>query len=186
MFLQTLRVHFFMKPNRDQLNRLLHSNWIHLAMLIALCSGVCEAQNGKLSTGKLAKIDATVSKFMASTHVPGVSEAVVENGEHDWDQGFGFADLENNVPAGEHTLFRLASISKSLTAAAAMEVWERGRLDLDAPVQKYCPSFPQKLWPISVRQVLGPLVGFATTNPACKMIPKSATRNALTIPSRLG
>ena len=148
-----------MKPNRDQLNRLLHSNWIHLAILIALCSGVCEAQNGKLSSGKLAKIDAAVSKFMASTHVPGLSVAVVENGEYEWAQGFGFADLENNVPASEHTLFRLASISKSLTATAAMQLWERGRLDLDAPVQKYCSSFPQKPWPVSIRQVLGHLGG---------------------------
>jgi len=148
-----------MKLNRDRLSRLLRANWTYLAILIALCSGVCAAQNGKLSSGKLAKIDAAVNKFMASTHVPGVSVAVVENGEYEWGQGFGFADLENNVPTSEHTLFRLASISKSLTATAAMQLWERGRLDLDAPVQKYCPSFPQKAWPISTRQVLGHLGG---------------------------
>jgi CubicO group peptidase (beta-lactamase class C family) len=96
---------------------------------------------------------------MASTHAPGLSVALVENGEYEWSQGFGFADLENNVPASEHTLYRLASISKSLTATAAMELWERGQLDLDAPVQKYCPSFPQKPWPITTRQVLGHLGG---------------------------
>jgi serine beta-lactamase-like protein LACTB len=148
-----------MKLNRDRLSRLLRANWTYLAILIALFPGVCAAQNGKLSSGKLAKIDAAVNKFMASTHVPGVSVAVVENGEYEWGQGFGFADLENNVPTSEHTLFRLASISKSLTATAAMQLWERGRLDLDAPVQKYCPSFPQKPWPISTRQVLGHLGG---------------------------
>jgi serine beta-lactamase-like protein LACTB len=148
-----------MKLNRDRLSRLLRANWTYLAILIALFPGVCDAQNGKLSSGKLAKIDAAVNKFMASTHVPGVSVAVVENGEYEWGQGFGFADLENNVPTSEHTLFRLASISKSLTATAAMQLWERGRLDLDAPVQKYCPSFPQKPWPISTRQVLGHLGG---------------------------
>jgi serine beta-lactamase-like protein LACTB len=148
-----------MKRNRDRFSRLLFANCIHAAILIALGSGVCAAQNGKLSSGKLAKIDAVVSKFMASTHVPGVSVAVVENGEYEWAQGFGFADLENNVPASEHTLFRLASISKSLTATAALQLWERGGLDLDAPIQKYCPSFPQKPWPVSVRQVLGHLGG---------------------------
>src|SRR6202162_789829 len=148
-----------MKPNSDRLSRLLRSNWIHLAILIVLCSGFCEAQSGKLSSGKLARIDAAVSKFMASTHVPGMSVAVVENGEYEWAQGFGFADLENNVPATEHTLYRLASISKSLTATAAMQLFERGQLDLDAPVQKYCPSFPQKPWPITTRQVMGHLAG---------------------------
>src|SRR5271169_4189373 len=148
-----------MKPNRVRLSRLLRSNWIHLAIVIALCSGVCAAQNGKLSPGKRTQIEAAVSKFMASTHVPGISVAVIENGEYEWASGFGFADLENNAPASEHTLFRLASISKSLTATAAMQLWERGQLDLDAPVQKYCPSFPQKPSPITTRQVMGHLGG---------------------------
>ena len=149
----------FMKPNTDRLCRMFLSTRIQLAILIALCAGVCAAQNGKLSSGKLERIDAAVSKFMASTHVPGMSVAVVENGEYEWAQGFGFADLENNVPASEHTLFRLGSISKSFTSTAVMQLWDRGRIDLDAPVQKYCPSFSQKPWPISTRQVLGHLGG---------------------------
>jgi serine beta-lactamase-like protein LACTB, mitochondrial len=148
-----------MKPDRNQFSGPLCSHCFRLAILIVLWSGLCEAQNGRLSSGKLAKIDAAISTFMASTHVPGLSVAVVENGDYEWAAGFGFADLENNVPASEHTLFRLASISKSLTATAAMQLWDRGQLDLDAPVQKYCPSFPQKPWPISTRQALGHLAG---------------------------
>src|SRR5580658_10472139 len=113
-----------------------YSSWIYLylAILVALCSAVaepCSAQNSQLAPGKQAQIDAAVSRFMASTHIPGVSVAVVENGEYEWAQGFGFADLENNVPASEHTLYRLGSISKSLTAVAALQLWERGKLDLD-------------------------------------------------------
>jgi serine beta-lactamase-like protein LACTB len=120
---------------------------------------VCAGQETKLAPAKQAAIEGAVSQFMAATHVPGLSVAVVENGEFEWARGFGFADLENNVPASEHTLFRLASISKSLTATAAMELWERGKLDLDVPVQKYCPAFPQKPWPISTRQVMGHIAG---------------------------
>jgi CubicO group peptidase (beta-lactamase class C family) len=119
----------------------------------------CRAQQGKLSADKQDQIQAAVTKFMASTHVPGLSVSVVENGEYEWSAGFGFADLENNVPASEHTLFRLASISKSLTAVGAMELWERGKLDLDAPVQKFCPAFPQKPWQITTRQAMGHLAG---------------------------
>jgi serine beta-lactamase-like protein LACTB len=96
---------------------------------------------------------------MADTHVPGLSVGVVENGEYEWASGFGVADAENNVPASEHTLFRLASISKSLTATAAMELQERGKLDLDAPVQKYCPAFPQKQGTITTRMVMSHLAG---------------------------
>jgi serine beta-lactamase-like protein LACTB, mitochondrial len=117
------------------------------------------AQDSKLSPEKRTQIEAAVSKFMATTHVPGVSVAVVENGEYEWGTGFGFADAENNVPASERTLFRLASISKSLTATAAMQLWERGQLDLDAPVQKYCPAFPQKQAAITTRLAMGHLAG---------------------------
>jgi CubicO group peptidase (beta-lactamase class C family) len=44
-----------------------------------------------------------------------------------------------------------------------MQLWERGKLDLDAPVQKYCPAFPQKPWPIANKQLLGHLGGIHQT-----------------------
>jgi len=128
-------------------------------VLLVLAATISQSQEAKLSPQKQSQIQAAVSKFMAETHVPGLSVAVVENGQYEWAQGFGFADLENNVPASEYTLFRLGSISKPLTATAAMFLWERGKLDLDQPVQKYCPSFPQKPWTITTRQVLGHLGG---------------------------
>ncbi len=132
---------------------------ILLVVLLATLSTLSHALQAQLSPTKRTQIEAAVSTFMASTHVPGVSVAVVENGEYEWASGFGLADVENNAPASEYTLYRLASISKSLTATAAMQLWERGQLDLDAPVQKYCPAFPQKPWPISTRQVMGHLGG---------------------------
>jgi serine beta-lactamase-like protein LACTB, mitochondrial len=131
----------------------------HLLLALFLLAVQQAAAEGRLSPEKRTQIEAAVRKFMASTHVPGLSVAVVENGEYEWSAGFGFADLENNSPVSEHTLFRLGSISKPLTATAAMELWERGELDLDAPVQKYCPAFPQKPWPITTRQVMGHLAG---------------------------
>jgi len=135
------------------------SSLILTALFCAVFAPCSQAQERQLSPEKRAQIEAAVAKFMASTHVPGISVAVVENGEYEWASGFGFADAENNAPASEHTLFRLASISKSLTATAAMELWERGQLDLDAPVQKYCPAFPQKQAPITTRQAMGHLAG---------------------------
>src|ERR1700674_1458215 len=138
---------------------------LFLALLFCGCFVRCSsaqassAQEHQLSPAKHTQIEAAVSKFMTSTHVPGISVAVVENGEYEWGSGFGFADLEDNAPTSEHTLFRLASISKPLTATAAMQLWERRQLDLDAPVQKYCPPFPQKPWPITTRQVMGHLAG---------------------------
>ena len=129
-----------------------------LSLLLLSCATV-NSQDHSLAPERRTQIVAAVSQFMGATHVPGVSIAVVENGELKWVTGFGFADLENNVPASEHTLFRLGSISKSLTAVAAMELSERGELDLDAPVEKYCPRFPQKSAPITTRLVMGHLAG---------------------------
>ena len=129
-----------------------------LSLLLLSCATV-SSQDHSLAPERRTQIVAAVSQFMGATHAPGVSIAVVENGELKWVTGFGFADLENNVPASEHTLFRLGSISKSLTAVAAMELSERGELDLDAPVEKYCPRFPQKSAPITTRLVMGHLAG---------------------------
>ncbi len=134
----------------------LHILLISIALVLL---ATASAQEPQLAPEKRTQIEAAVSKFMASTHVPGISVAVVENGDYEWASGFGLADVENNAPASEHTLFRLGSISKSLTAVAAMQLWERGHLDLDVPIQKYCPAFPQKPWPITTREVMGHLAG---------------------------
>ncbi len=128
-------------------------------LVVLFCAAISSGQDQKLPAEKRARIEAAVSKFMATSHAPGVAVAVVENGEYEWGGGFGFADLENNVPASEHTLFRLGSISKPLTAVGALELWERGQIDLDAPVQKYCPAFPEKSKPITTREVMGHLGG---------------------------
>ena len=128
-----------------------------LAYLLTASSAV--AQTGKLSTGTQAKIESAISTFMAESNAPGISAAIVQDGEFVWSAGFGMADLENSVPATSQTLYRLGSISKSFTATAAMALWERGKLDLDSRVQKYCPAFPQKPWPITARQLLGHLGG---------------------------
>lgn len=112
-----------------------------------------------------AQIEKAASSFMAANSVPGISIAVVDGGELVWSQGFGMADLENFVPASSSTLFRLASISKTITATAVMQLSERGKLDLDAEVQKYCPAFPRKEWPLTTRELLGHLGGIRHYNP---------------------
>jgi serine beta-lactamase-like protein LACTB len=117
------------------------------------------AQETKLSPAQQTQIESAISRFMASSHAPGISVAVVENGEFVWSSGFGFADLENHVAATSATLYRLASISKPITATGAMQLWEQKKLDLDAPIQKYCPAFPQKELPITTRELLGHLGG---------------------------
>ena len=91
--------------------------------------------------------------------LPGLSVSVGVAGRVVFSEGFGFADLENRVPATALTRFRIGSVSKSVTSAALGLLVEQGKLDLDAPVQRYVPSFPVKRWPITSRQLAGHLAG---------------------------
>lgn len=96
---------------------------------------------------------------MSRQNIPGLSVAIVTDNELRWSKGFGLSDLENFVPAKAATVYRLGSITKPITAVATLQLAERGKLDLDAPVQKYCPAFPEKPWPITARELLGHLGG---------------------------
>jgi len=148
-----------------------------LALLLACASPVSSQQNS-LATEKRAEIEKAVSSFMSANSVPGIGVAVVLEGEPAWSAGFGMSDLEDSAPATSSTLFRLGSISKPITAVAVLQLWERGKLDLDAPVQKYCPAFPQKEWPITTRELLGHLGGIRHYNPDGKGdIPEDSARH---------
>lgn len=103
------------------------------------------AQNSQgLSAAKIEKINGAISAWMSQHKAPALSVAIVLNDQLGWSKGFGLADIENNVPARADTAYRLASISKSLTAVAVMQLVEKGKLDLDAPVHKYCEAYPEK------------------------------------------
>jgi len=109
------------------------------------------------------QVVSSVRRFITDTlrvlHAPGASICVIHDGRILWSAGIGMADLEQNVPVTPATKFRIGSVSKSLTAVALGKLYESGRLDWDAPVQRYVPGFPAKPWPITVRQVAGHLAG---------------------------
>jgi CubicO group peptidase (beta-lactamase class C family) len=90
---------------------------------------------------------------------PGMAVAVAVDGKLVWAEGFGFADLEQCVPVTPLTKFRIGSVSKPLTAAGVEVLAEQKKLDLDAPIQRYVPSFPEKGYVITIRQLLGHLGG---------------------------
>jgi len=144
------------------------------------------AQQKSLSAEKRAAIEKAVSSFMSANSVPGIGAAVVLEGEPVWSAGFGMADLEDSAPATSSTLFRLGSISKPITATAILQLWERGKLDLDAPVQKYCPAFPQKESPITSRELLGHLGGIRHYNSDGKGdIPEDSARHFVSMEESL-
>lgn len=78
-----------------------------------------------------------------------------------WTSGFGYADLENEVAAVPETSYRMASVTKPMTAIGILTLVEAGKIDLDAEVQEYVPYFPKKEHPITIRQLLGHLGGIS-------------------------
>lgn len=102
----------------------------------------------------VAEIEKLINAEMTARNIPGLSIAIARDRQLRWTSAYGQSDIENGIPAKPATMYRLASVSKMFTAVAAMQLAEAGALDLDAPVQRYVPSFPQKQWPVTARQLL--------------------------------
>jgi CubicO group peptidase (beta-lactamase class C family) len=104
-----------------------------------------------------AQAPITLEALAAAQKTPGIAAAIRRRGEEVFSRALGDATPE--------TRFRIGSLSKLLTAATAARLYERGALDLDAPVQKYLASFPVKDSPITARQLLGHLAGIRHYGP---------------------
>ena len=100
-----------------------------------------------------------VNTFLSKHRAPSLSIAVVRDGHIVYAHAWGFADLENRVRATSSTVYRTASVAKPITATAALILASRGSIDLDAPVQRYCPAYPSKRWPVTTRELLAHLGG---------------------------
>jgi serine beta-lactamase-like protein LACTB len=101
----------------------------------------------------------TVRAGLVEQNLPGLSVAVGVDGDIVWAEGFGWADLENRVPVSPDMPFRIGTASTVLTSAAVGLLLEKGRLKLDEQIQTYVPAFPQKQWPVTLRQLMGHLAG---------------------------
>jgi len=85
-----------------------------------------------------AFIDKFFNEEMSKSHAAGAAIAVVKNEKLFFAKGYGYANVEKKIPVvADKTLFRVASLSKLVTATAAMQLYERGLLQLDAPVNLY-------------------------------------------------
>ncbi|HEX6308333.1 MAG TPA: serine hydrolase domain-containing protein [Longimicrobiales bacterium] len=109
-------------------------------------------------------------RLIREDNLPGVSIAVGRSSEVVWAEAFGWADLSNDVLATPRTLYPVGSISKSLTATAAGLLRERGRLDLDVPIQTYLPEFPEKKWPITTGQLMGHIAGVIRSSGTAELL----------------
>jgi serine beta-lactamase-like protein LACTB len=134
------------------------TSFLIVALLLAGPS-VDGQETSDLTNDSRRRIDEVITAERQRLKIPGVGVAIALNGRLECVNNVGFADIENEIAVDNASRFRTASLAKPLTATAVMQLVERGAIDLDAPVQRYCPAFPEKPWPITPRQLLGHLAG---------------------------
>lgn len=104
--------------------------------------------------------DEKLRAFVEKTKVPGLSISISQKGQLIYSKGYGFADREKQIPVDpSKSKFRIGSVSKTLTAAGLARLYEEGKIDLDAPIQKYVPIWPDKGETITLRLLTGHLAG---------------------------
>lgn len=107
---------------------------------------------------KINRIEEFIKKQMEVDRIPGLAVGIMK-GEFIWAKGFGYSDMENRIPMKDSSSFRLASVTKPMTAVAILQLAEKGKLNLDDEVQRYVPYFPKKNYPVTIRYLLGHLGG---------------------------
>jgi CubicO group peptidase (beta-lactamase class C family) len=139
------------------------------ALLVGGVLGVSRALNAKTGYGKPTSysksydaVDAYIEEQMQRLHIPGASLAIVEGEKIVHQRGFGHARPGGEIPTSQ-TPFFIGSLTKSITALAVMQLVEAGKVELDAPMQRYLPWFrvadPQASAEMTVRHLLNQTSG---------------------------
>jgi CubicO group peptidase (beta-lactamase class C family)/imidazolonepropionase-like amidohydrolase len=102
----------------------------------------------------VSQVDAIAREEMDRQRIPGLAVAVLKGDRVVLAKGYGFANLEHQVPVTPQTMFESGSMGKMFTAAAVMALVERGTLDLEAPVSRYLPDAPPSWSAIRLRHLL--------------------------------
>ena len=130
---------------RDTMNRI-------VATILLISASAAHAQS--ISD----RLDPFLARAIEEQHIPGLAIGVVQGGKLVYARGFGLMEIgKPDKPVTSQTLFHMASITKPFIATSIMQLWEQGKVDLDAPVQRYLPYFPvrdPRARSITVRQML--------------------------------
>lgn len=99
-------------------------------------------------------LDRYIQSVMTEKQIPGMSVAVVREGEPLLAKGYGIANLEHSVPATEKTVYEIASIGKTFTAFVVMLLIEEGLIELDRAIANYLDNFPPAWHSVTIRHIL--------------------------------
>jgi len=107
-------------------------------LLISLIPASCANEPGEETLA--TTLEREIPRLMEAANVPGLSMAVIQDGQIFWKKAFGVKRMDTNEPVDENTMFEAASLTKTVTAYAALRLVERGELDLDKPLFEYFPN----------------------------------------------
>jgi serine beta-lactamase-like protein LACTB len=113
-------------------------------LVAALANAHAQGSAPRACTDRANALSAAVLDVHRRQHNVGVAAVVMHRGKTVLAENLGYADLENRVPVTSATRFGVASITKAFTGLALLKLRESGRIDLDAPIQRYVPAFPVK------------------------------------------
>ncbi len=133
-----------------------------LLFTLIFAQAVSHAQSNFHSNERIKKLDAYLAEYQKNKAVASISAGAIQKGKIIWQNAFGYADISHKVPATPNTVYRIASISKLVTAVAVMQLVEKGKIKLDEDARKYIPYFPKKKWKFTVRQILQHTAGLRT------------------------
>lgn len=124
----------------------------------AVLKPTARAWSAPVSRLRTTRIDAFIREKMERDHIPGVAAAILDREGIVWESGYGWADLETRVSMTTDTLQNIASISKTFTTTAVMQLRDQGLIDLNDDVESHVP-FPVRNPrhpndPITVRQLM--------------------------------
>ena len=105
-------------------------------------------------------VDQYIQAEMAKRQIPGLSLLVVRDGKTIRAQGYGFSNVELQVPVKPGTVFQSGSMGKQFSATAVMMLVEEGKIHLDDPLTKYFKDAPRAWKHVTVRQLLSHTAGF--------------------------
>ena len=109
-----------------------------LALLLSLTSTTLAQEIQEKSIEQfVSEIEKKIPQLLHDFTVPGAAIAIIENGEIVLQKGYGFSDIEKEVKVNTKTGFNIGSISKTIAAWGVMKLVQEGKIDLDAPAEKY-------------------------------------------------
>jgi len=142
-------------------------------ILIAFVIFAASIQGGILENRRKSMdtvFDRMIERIMAENHIPSMVAGIIKDGKLQWMKGYGLYDIERNKHAGNDTIYLVASISKSITATAIMQLKDKGLLNLDDDINKFLPFsvrnpyYPDK--PITFRMLLSHTSSLSVDPPA--------------------